>query len=204
MYPDALTHIRSRGLAGLAAIASSDPAVAGWADRLRGFAFTKRAHDPFVWLTCVLALQSVSEGNFGVGAVIAKDGVILAEGRNQAFHPTFQTARHAEAVALDQFEAAFPHPGAGVVLFTSLECCPMCTVRLVNCGIRSVYYAAPDADCGMIHRWADLPEGYRRLSAGRLPRQTFGAADCAQELVDHAAAIFALNADALAEIMAAR
>ena len=204
--PNDVMQIRSRGLAGLAAIVSADAAVAGWSDRLSRFAFTTREHDPFVWLTCVLALRSVSEGNFGVGAVIAKDGAILADGRNQAFYPTFQTGRHAEAVALDRFEDAFPQAGAaiGAVLFSSLECCPMCTVRLVNCGIRTVYYATADPDCGMIGRWSDLPEGYRRLSAGRVPPQTFGAADCTQDLVDAAAAIFALNADALAAIMAAR
>jgi cytosine deaminase len=198
--------LQDKGRARLKSLTLGDATVQNWRERLRDWQLFSSAHDTLVWYTCVLALESVNEGNFGVGAVIVREGAFVAEGRNQAFHPTVRGTYHAEARALEAYESKENGYGSlsHSVLFSSLECCPMCTVLLINSGIRSVYYAAPDPSCGMVSRWDQLPPGYRALAAKRAPPQQFRSADCSSSLVECAAAIFALNEDSLSQAMAIR
>ncbi|WP_190815904.1 nucleoside deaminase [Saccharopolyspora pogona] len=149
--------------------------------------------DPWAWLSCVLGLVSASEGNYGVGAVVVRGSELVSDGRNRLLRPRLNTSAHAEAQALDAFEAQFGTlaAGHGTVLYTSLECCPMCTVRLLNSGIRTVRYLAPDQDGGMVTRMDGLPPYWQRLAAGREPRQVFEPADCSPGLAQLAADVFA-------------
>lgn len=151
--------------------------------------------DPWAWLCCVLGLVSLYEGNYGVGAVIVRGGELICEGRNRLLRPRLNTAAHAEAEALDAFEARFGDlaAGHGAVLYTSLECCPMCTVRLLNAGIRTVRYLAPDPDGGMLSRMDGLPPYWQRLATAREPQQVFEPSDCSPGLAQFAADIFAAN-----------
>ncbi|ADB50875.1 deaminase [Conexibacter woesei] len=192
--------VRRRGLERLGALPASE-----LGERLRAFAWTDPA-DGFVWLSCTLALEAMEAGNYGVGAVLVRDGEVVAEGRNRLLEPYVRTDCHAETEAVDQFEARFrDFPDAtGTVLWTSLECCPMCTVRLINTGIREVYYAAPDADGGMLSRWDGLPPFWRGLAARRDPPQRFAQAACAPQLRELAGAIFHASDARLDVRMAAR
>ncbi|UGQ12524.1 deaminase [Yinghuangia sp. ASG 101] len=182
-----------RGRALLDDLEPTDDRIAALADRLAGGGHPAGAEDAYGWLACVLALVSANEGNYGVGAVVVRGGTVVAEGRNRLLWPRRNTSAHAEAEALDRFEARFPEPdaGRGAVLHTSLECCPMCTVRLLNSGIRDVRYLAPDPDGGMLTRMDGLPPYWRRLASGRVPAQVFGPATCAVGLRRIAAEIFA-------------
>ena len=91
----------------------------------------------FVWLTCALALKGVATGNFGVGAILIDDGgQIVAQGHNEVFYPYFRSDRHAEMVVLDDFEEASLERGS-VTIYTSLEPCPMCLVRLSTSSVSS-------------------------------------------------------------------
>lgn len=176
-------------------------AVAALAERLAAAEGLPGPEDPYAWLACVLGLVSVNEGNYGVGAVIVRGGGVVAEGRNRLLWPRRNTSAHAEAAALDVFEARFPEldSGRGTVLYTSLECCPMCTVRLLNSGVRTVRYLAPDPDGGMLSRLAGLPPYWRRLAAGRTPAQTFAPSACAPVLSRIAADVFAATETRLNE-----
>ncbi len=195
-----------RGLARLESWSARDGELEVWRERLRNWRLSPDPHDLMVWYTCVLALESVNEGNFGVGAVIVRDGEVVAEGRNQAFRPNIRGAYHAEARALEAYESNTNTSGdvSDMTMFSSLECCPMCTVLLINSGIRNVYYAAPDPSCGMLSRWEQLPPGYRTLAARRIPPQSFGSASCSDSLVKCAMTIFSLNEESLSAAMAAR
>src|SRR5262249_37694257 len=92
------------------------------------------AESAYCWLSCVLALRALSQGNFGVGALLVDaSGSIVATGGNQMFVPRFRSEAHAEMVVMNEFESrrtAVAHL-ARYRLFTSLESCPMCLVRLV-------------------------------------------------------------------------
>ncbi|PPK65218.1 nucleoside deaminase [Actinokineospora auranticolor] len=191
----------ARGRALLDDLRPTGDLVAGLAERLADTEGLPGPEDAFAWLSCVLGLVSANEGNYGVGAVVLRDGEIVAEGRNRLLQPRRDTSAHAESDALDTFEARFPDSdpgsgsgvgvGVGTTLYTSLECCPMCTVRLLNSGIRAVRYLAPDEDGGMLSRMAGLPPYWRRLAAGRTPRQTFEPAACHPVLGEIAADVFA-------------
>jgi tRNA(Arg) A34 adenosine deaminase TadA len=187
--------VRERGATLLDQVQPRSPQVAEWKAALAEYRFSaapEHPDDPFVWLTCILALDAVNRGNYGVGSVIVRDGRVLAEGNNRLLQPYMRTDHHAEMVALDAFEDA--HQGLedmeGFILYSSLECCPMCTTRLINAGIRTVLYAAEDLDCGMVHMIHNLPPFWNRMLATRVPRQHWGRPACAPRLVQWAADIF--------------
>lgn len=166
--------------------------------RLKAIVPVAGSNDHFIREACVHALIAAAEGNHGVGAIIVHRGRIVAEGRNRAFRPHARSDLHAEMDALNVFEhECLDIPPAECTLYSSLECCPMCTVRLINVGIGRVLYAADDAECGMVSRFADLPAGYREMAASRMPPQHFGRADCCESLADCAYEIFRLNLDIL-------
>lgn len=159
--------------------------------------------DAYVWLACILALESVETGNFGVGCILVNDdGNVVVQGHNQVFNPHFRSDRHAEMVVMDNFEDANPQLTnlEDYTLYTSLEPCPMCLVRLSTCNISKVLFAAADVEGGMVHRLHNLPPFWLELAQ----RKTFGRARCAQDLVNVATQIFFLNLDALIAKIKAR
>jgi cytosine deaminase len=152
--------------------------------------------DAYAWLACALALEGAAGDNFGVGAVlVGAGGQVVAQGHNQVFHPYFRSDRHAEMVVLEGWEDGRPQapwPG-GLTLYTSLEPCPMCLVRLLGADVRSVLFAAADAAGGMAQRLSGLPPAWRELARGK----TFAPARCAPELAHAAAQIFRINLNEL-------
>jgi tRNA(adenine34) deaminase len=116
---------------------------------------------------CQLALASIREGSYGIGAVLVeKDGQVLAEGRNAVFTEGFLSSAHAEMQCLDQFELA--HPQATnrkeLTLIVSLEPCPMCLSRTLLSGIGQVKYLVADSEGGMAKRINKLPPAFRNLA----------------------------------------
>lgn len=89
-------------------------------------------------------------GEVPVGAVIVRDGTILAEGYN--LRETAKNAlRHAE---LDAIDAACRTLGGWrlprCTLYVTLEPCPMCAGAIVNARIGRVVYGASDARTGAL------------------------------------------------------
>lgn len=162
---------------------------------------TEPPDDPYVWLACAEALLAIAAGNFGVGAVlVGEDGSILATGCNRVFHPRFRSDLHAEMAVLDEWEDAEPKlPVAGApILYTSLEPCPMCLVRLSASAVGRVWFAAPDEAGGMVSRGDRLPPFWQDLARPK----SFGQARCSAELIDLATRLFRLNLQALMERLA--
>lgn len=171
----------------------SNQMVHNWAETLKAYKFKEDPHEAEIWYTCVLALKAVSEGNYGVGSVIVSDdGEIVAEGYNKLLKPYVRTDQHAEMNALTEFEEKYRHLSnrLGFTLYTSLECCPMCTTRLINSGIRQVYYAASDPECGMVEMIENMPPFWTRMINSREPKQVFAKAKCSTELSEVANGIF--------------
>ena len=97
-------------------------------------------------------------GEVPVGAVIVRDGTILAEGYN--LRETAKNAlRHAE---LDAIDAACRTLGGWrlprCTLYVTLEPCPMCAGAIVMAGIDAVFFGAYDPRCGCAGSLYDLPE----------------------------------------------
>jgi tRNA(adenine34) deaminase len=89
-----------------------------------------------------LALAEAAQGDFPFGAVIVKDGHVLASGRNSGKRLNDPTA-HGEMMAIRAFIAAYP---AGemknATLYTTGESCPMCMGAIIWCGFGRVVYGA--------------------------------------------------------------
>lgn len=159
--------------------------------------------DYSAWLTCRLAYEAAEEGNFGVGCILVDPaGTIIVEGHNEVFNPYFRSDRHAEMVVMDAFEDEYRDVDdlCGYALFTSLEPCAMCLARLIDSGVETVKYVAPDLRGGMV-RWIHaLPPAQIELARG----QSFSQAQASPDVVDLALALFHHSASVLDERMRRR
>ncbi|WP_410509538.1 nucleoside deaminase [Methanosarcina hadiensis] len=159
--------------------------------------------DPYAWLTDILALKSVDSGNYGVGSIITDaDGEIVTLGHNLMYSPSFRSDRHAEMVALNDFEEKNPQIVTlkSYTLYTSLESCPMCLIRLISAGIGRVLYVSSDPIGGMSDSINLMPALWRELSEP----QVFSKARCSMDLSNAATEIMLINADELLDILRKR
>ena len=91
-----------------------------------------------------LALEeaALADDPYYFGAVIVRDGEVLARGRNLWTQQQDPTA-HGEMVAIRRFLAAHGlEKIKGTTLYTSGESCPMCMGAIIWCGIARVVYGA--------------------------------------------------------------
>ena len=87
-------------------------------------------------------------GEVPVGAVIVREGEILARGYNQVIATSDPTA-HAEVVALRQAGRLLGNYRLeGCDLYTTLEPCAMCAGAILHARIHRLIYAAPDPKAG--------------------------------------------------------
>jgi tRNA(adenine34) deaminase len=93
-----------------------------------------------------LAIEEASQGDYPFGAVIVRDGEVLARGRNLTRQEQDPTA-HGEMVAIRNFlKAHGAEKLKGTTLYTSGESCPMCVGAIIWCGIPRVVYGASIAE----------------------------------------------------------
>ncbi|AAM32801.1 nucleoside deaminase [Methanosarcina mazei] len=178
--------------------------VIKWKSWLQSYSFcSDYTDDPYAWLTDVLALKSVDSGNYGVGSIIVdRDGETVAFGHNLMYSPSFRSDLHAEMVTLNYFEEKNPQITTlkDYTLYTSLESCPMCIIRLISAGINRVFHVSPDSIGGMADSINLMPPLWKELSEP----QVFAKASCSYELSKAATAIMLINADELLEILRKR
>ena len=123
---------------------------------------------------CELAMEALNDKCYGVGAVLFDSGNnILSEGRNEVFLNGFHSGRHAEMIALDNFEKRFPTytDRCRLTLIVSLEPCPMCFTRTLFAGIGHLVYLAEDPNGGMVRRLTKMPAVWRNLARLQHSRQ---------------------------------
>ena len=106
------------------------------------------ADEAFMLEAIAEARLAEQSGEVPVGAVIVRDGVLLARGHNQVITTSDPTA-HAEIVALRQAARAVGNYRLEACdLYTTLEPCAMCAGAVLHARIRRLYYAAPDPKAG--------------------------------------------------------
>jgi len=102
------------------------------------------------------ARKAWAAGEVPVGAVVVKDGAVVAVGFNQPIGRHDPTA-HAEIVAL---RAAAEKLGnyrlPGCELYVTLEPCAMCSGAMMHARLSRVVYAAPDPKTGVCGSILDL------------------------------------------------
>ncbi|GAB2666469.1 tRNA adenosine(34) deaminase TadA [Vibrio panuliri] len=95
-----------------------------------------------------LAAQAESEGEVPVGAVLVKDGEIIAEGWNQSIGAHDATA-HAEIQALRiAGQSLENYRLLDTTLYVTLEPCPMCAGALLHSRVKRIVFGAPDLKAG--------------------------------------------------------
>lgn len=119
-----------------------------------------------------LSLESMKQGGGPFGAVIVRDGEVIAEGMNRVV-PDCDPTAHAEVQAI---RAAAARLGTfdlgGCTIYTSCEPCPMCLGAIYWARIGRMCYgngkrdaAAAGFDDDFIYRELDLPAGNRQLKS---------------------------------------
>jgi guanine deaminase len=126
-----------------------------------------------------LSLDNVLSGRGGpFGAVVVKDGAIVAEGANQVTSTNDPTA-HAEILAIRE---ACRKLGVfdleGCEIYTSCEPCPMCLGAIYWARLSRIYFGNADADASkigfddsLIYRELARPPSQRRIPMIHMMRE---------------------------------
>ena len=105
-------------------------------------------HNDFMQLALEQAQHAWDLGEVPVGAVVVKDGVVIARGYNQPIGKHDPTA-HAEIVALRAAaEALGNYRLPGCELYVTLEPCVMCSGAMMHARLAKVVYGATDPKTG--------------------------------------------------------
>jgi tRNA(adenine34) deaminase len=134
-----------------------------------------------------LAEAAAQAGEVPVGAVVVRDGAIIAEAHNAPRELSDPTA-HAELLAIRRAAEALGNERLdGCELWVTLEPCAMCAGAIAHARIAKLYYAASDPKGGAVEHGAKVfeqvqclhrPEVYPGLGqaeAGELLRRFFAA-----------------------------
>ncbi|MFL6709137.1 MAG: tRNA adenosine(34) deaminase TadA [Massilia sp.] len=141
--------------------------------------------EAFMALALAQAQLAWDEGEVPVGAVVVKDGVVIAVGHNSPIGRHDPTA-HAEVIAL---RAASEKLGnyrlPGCTLYVTLEPCLMCSGAMLHARLARVVYGAPDPKTGVcgsvlnvfeqerLNHQTTLAGGVLALEAGTMLRGFF-------------------------------
>ncbi len=132
-------------------------------------------HKKFMERAIELSLENIKNGGGPFGAVIVKNGDIIAEGCNKVTAINDPTA-HAEVVAirnaakeLNSFDLS------GCIIYTSCEPCPMCLGAIYWSKIECMYYGNTKIDADsigfnddFIYKEIDKPIAERKLTSIQL------------------------------------
>jgi guanine deaminase len=135
--------------------------------------------NPFMARAIQLSVDNVRSGRGGpFGAVVVKDGDIIAEGANQVTSTNDPTA-HAEMVAIREAcrkLRAFDLEACEI--YSSCEPCPMCLGAIYWARLSRVYFANADADASragfddsLIYRELALPYSHRKIPMIQMMRE---------------------------------
>ncbi len=148
-------------------------------------------HEAFMQEAIDISVESVQTGGGPFGAVIVKEGVVLARSSNSVTKDNDPTA-HAEINAIRQ---ACQQIGSfdlkGCVLYSSCEPCPMCLSAVYWAGIEKIYFAntrsdakAIDFDDSFIYDQIPLDADKRSIPSEQLLHDKAKAAFELWELMD--------------------
>ncbi len=149
-------------------------------------------HNIFMSRAIELSENNVKNGGGPFGAVIVKDGKIVAEGFNQVTKNNDPTA-HAEVTAIRIAASNLnTYDLSGCVIYTSCEPCPMCLGAIYWSGIKEMYYGNTQqnaADIGFddafIYKEIDKPISDRKLVTRQIMNEeALGAFRLWQDLED--------------------
>ena len=134
----------------------------------------KSSPEAFMREAIKLSAESVRSGGGPFGAVIVRDGEIIARGENRVTVCNDPTA-HAEVSAIREAAARLgTYDLSGCEIYSSCEPCPMCLGAIYWARLDKLYYAGTRADAANVgfddaHIYEELPLD---PSQRELPTQT--------------------------------
>ncbi|MBW5432714.1 tRNA adenosine(34) deaminase TadA [Vibrio cholerae] len=112
--------------------------------------------EQFMRRAIALAAQAEAQGEVPVGAVLVRDGEIIAEGWNGSITNHDATA-HAEIEVIRKAGKALSNYRLlDTTLYVTLEPCPMCAGALLHSRVKRIVYGAPDLKAGAAGTVMDL------------------------------------------------
>ena len=122
-----------------------------------------------------LAAHNVAAGGRPFGAVLVKDGHVIAEAAN-AIHLSQDPTAHAELLAIRAASQQLGPHLEGCVVYASGQPCPMCLSAMYLCGVERVVFAASNETAepfglstAAISQQVGLPIDAQRLPIQHLP-----------------------------------
>ncbi|HYM34391.1 MAG TPA: tRNA adenosine(34) deaminase TadA [Steroidobacteraceae bacterium] len=107
-------------------------------------------HHAFMTRALELARQAQAASEVPVGAVVVKDGAIIAEGFNQPIKGNDPTA-HAEIIAMrGAAEKLGSYRLLDATLYVTLEPCAMCAGAMVHARVKQLVFGAMDPRAGAV------------------------------------------------------
>jgi len=122
-----------------------------------------------------LARANVAAGGRPFGAVLVRDGEVLARAANR-IHETNDPTAHAELLAIRDAAQRVGSPRLdGAVVYASGHPCPMCLAAMHLCGVARAYYAYSNEDgepfglsTAAVYAQMALPPAQQRLAVEAL------------------------------------
>jgi len=112
--------------------------------------------DAFMREALALAAHASSEGEVPVGAVLVKDGRVIAQGWNQPIGGHDPSA-HAEMIALrDAARKLGNYRLPGTTLYVTLEPCMMCAGAIIHARVSRLVFGASDPKAGAVNSVYDV------------------------------------------------
>lgn len=132
----------------------------------------------FMQMAIDLSVENVANGGGPFGAVIVRDGEVIATGTNRVTASCDPTA-HAEVSAIRAACAAVgDFKLGGCTIYSSCEPCPMCLSAIYWAGIERIYYGntkedakAIDFDDSFIYEQIALPLSQRAIPTVNMMRE---------------------------------
>ena len=129
----------------------------------------------FMQRAIALSIENVKNGGGPFGAVIVRDGTIIAEGVNRVTAENDPTA-HAEVSAIRQAAKKLnTFDLSGCEISTSCEPCPMCLSAIYWAHLDKIYYGNTKTDAkaigfddSFIYDELELPPADRKVTMNRL------------------------------------
>jgi tRNA(adenine34) deaminase len=107
-------------------------------------------HEPFMRAALEQARLGLEAGEVPIGAVVVRDGAIVARAFNQPIRAVDPTA-HAEVVALRAAATAVGNYRlVGATVYVTVEPCMMCVGALSHARVAEVVYGAPEPRMGSL------------------------------------------------------
>ncbi|WP_371226428.1 nucleoside deaminase [Pseudomonas sp. QE6] len=103
-------------------------------------------HEDFMREALQLARDNIDAGGRPFGAVLVKDGLVIARAAN-SIHLDCDPTAHAELLTIRRAASVLGTPRLeGCVIYASGHPCPMCLAAMHLCGVEAAYFAYSNDD----------------------------------------------------------